>query len=136
MGAWGAGPFENDDAADWVWDLEESSDDSVIASALGAVADLSADEYLEAPEATMGLAAAEVVAAAFGAPAPILPEGVSNWIAGSHVVMSPNLLGEARTTVERVSTNSELKELWDEAGDQGWLAHVFNLQARLASVGD
>ena len=136
MGAWGAGPFENDDAADWVWDLEESSDDSVIASALGAVSDLSPDEYLEAPDATMGLAAAEVVAAAFGSPAPILPEGVANWIAGSHVVMSPNLLDKARMTVERVSTNSELKELWDEAGDQQWLAHVFNLQARLASVGD
>jgi hypothetical protein len=65
----------------------------------------------------------------------MLPEGVSNWIAGSHVVGSPNLFDQARMAVERVSTNSELKELWDEAGDQEWLAQVFNSQARLASVG-
>jgi hypothetical protein len=135
MGAWGAGPFENDHAADWVWDLEESSDDSVIIAALHGVSDLEAAEYLEAPVATLGLAAAEVVAAALGSPASMLPEGVSNWIAGSHVGVSPNLVDQARMAVERVPTNSELKELWDEAGDQEWLAHVFNLQARLASVG-
>jgi Domain of unknown function (DUF4259) len=26
MGAWGAGPFENDDASDWVYELEEAPD--------------------------------------------------------------------------------------------------------------
>jgi hypothetical protein len=135
MGAWGAGPFENDDAADWVSDLEESSDESVIAAALNVVSDLAPDEYLEAPDASLSLAAAEVVAAVFGSPCPGLPDEVSNWIAGSHAALSPDLVDRARAAVDRVSTNSELKELWDEAGDRQWLANVFNLQARLASVG-
>lgn len=30
MGAWGHGPFDNDDAGDWVWELEESEDFSVV----------------------------------------------------------------------------------------------------------
>jgi hypothetical protein len=134
MGAWGAGPFENDDASDWVWDLEESSGDGVIAAALSAVSDLQPEEYLEAPDATVGLAAAEVVAAALGAPAKKLPEGVSAWVSASHIVISPGLIDSARSVVDRVATNSELKDLWDEASNSDWLANVFNLQARLASI--
>ena len=34
MGAWDFGPFDNDDAGDWLYDLEKSSDTSVIAEAL------------------------------------------------------------------------------------------------------
>ncbi len=29
MGAWGTGPFENDDAADWILSLEDGSVDDV-----------------------------------------------------------------------------------------------------------
>ena len=40
MGAWGSGHFENDDAMDWVWELEADRDGSVVRAALGAVAEL------------------------------------------------------------------------------------------------
>lgn len=34
MGAWGAGPFDNDAALDWVWELDESSDLGVVRGAI------------------------------------------------------------------------------------------------------
>jgi hypothetical protein len=73
MGAWGAGAFDNDDALDWLSELVDSPD-----FALGrAVLDVTALEYLEAPEGSAALAAAEVVAAARGHPAALLPDEVT-----------------------------------------------------------
>ena len=60
MGAWGAGPFENDDAMDWAIDLEESGDVGFVVEALRAA---ESDGYLDAPEGSVTIAAAEVVAA-------------------------------------------------------------------------
>ena len=63
MGAWGCGSFENDDAVDWVYEFE-SSGVAAVASALEHVSSIAEDEYLEAPEASAAIAAAEIVAAA------------------------------------------------------------------------
>lgn len=71
MGAWGSGSFDNDDALDWVNDLEGSKGTAVIEFALQAVLDES--DYLEAPECSAALCAAEVVAALKGAPGQGLP---------------------------------------------------------------
>ena len=60
MGAWSAEPFGNDTAADWAWELEESSDWTVVAQTLQAA--LSADEPIDSDIATTAIAAAEVVA--------------------------------------------------------------------------
>jgi hypothetical protein len=65
MGAWDIGPFDNDDAADWLYVLEESSDVSTIAAALGVITDIG-DGYLEAPDCSNALAAVEIVAALRG----------------------------------------------------------------------
>lgn len=46
-GAWDTGPFANDDALDWVWELSESNDLSVIETTLKSAA--SSSGYLEAP---------------------------------------------------------------------------------------
>lgn len=40
MGAWGPGSFENDDAMDWVTELEDYATDSLIIAALNTVIDL------------------------------------------------------------------------------------------------
>ena len=37
MGAWGTGPFENDDAADWSYQLVDGAGPDVVAAALRAV---------------------------------------------------------------------------------------------------
>ena len=47
MGAWGVGTFENDDASDWAYQLEEAGDLDLVQVTLAAAADPEA--YLEAP---------------------------------------------------------------------------------------
>ena len=58
MGAWGTGPFDNDDAADFADDLSDEGDTDRIlahlADALTAVTD--AEGYIEAPEMNRALA--------------------------------------------------------------------------------
>jgi uncharacterized protein DUF4259 len=128
MGAWGARSFENDDALDWVWELHESADDSVVRAALAAVPE---DGQIEAPEAACACAAAEVVAAAAGAPAEWLPDEVKDWV-GAHGSAVAGLRSEAHAAVQRVATRSELQELWAEAGDTEWDKAVADLLGRLA----
>jgi poly-gamma-glutamate capsule biosynthesis protein CapA/YwtB (metallophosphatase superfamily) len=127
MGAWGSAAFENDDALDWVWELEESTDDAVVRAALTVALDA---EELEAPEASCALAAAEVVAAAGGAPVSSLPDGVRAWVAAHE--LPADLRGLAREAVTRIAERSELRQLWDEAGGDDWRDGVSALQARLA----
>jgi len=127
MGAWGARSFENDDALDWVWELQESHDDSVVRAALGAV---HGDGGVEAPEAACACAAAEVVAAAAGAPAAWLPDEVREWVA-AHGSAVTGLRGEAHAAVQRVATGSELQQLWAEAGDAEWDRAMADLLGRL-----
>ena len=60
MGAWDHTPFGNDDACDWGSDLRSAEDLSFIEETLDAVVH-TGEEYLEAPESSQGIAAAEVV---------------------------------------------------------------------------
>ena len=131
MGAWGPGVFENDDASDWVWELEDDTDGSVLTEALRLVADAPAEEYVEAPESCNALAAAEIVAAARGRLGASLPTEAAAWIAANAHVVDDQMLALARAAVERVGADSELKELWDEAADPAWAAAVAELRARL-----
>ena len=108
MGAWGVGTFENDDASDWVYQLEEAGDLDLVEVTLQAAADPEA--YLEAPTCCMALAAAEVVAALAGQPAPDLPEEIRTWV-GEHRLRVPS---ELRTlsvkALDQVAADSELKD--------------------------
>ncbi len=130
MGAWAHGGFDNDEALDFASELaagktwEPVSD--AIASLMGA-----SDGYLEAPEASRALAAAEVVAAAVGRPAAQLPAEVTAWVA-SAAVPDPELIGKARRAVERVLGDSELADLWDGSPDSAqWRRDVEELLGRL-----
>ena len=134
MGAWGAGTFENDDALDWIAELEQSGGLSAVRTALGQAAD-PADEYLEAPTCNAALAAAEVVAALHGAPAPDLPEEVERWVQAQQLGVADNLLRVAREVVERVGRQGELRELWEEAEPDdfnAWQRSLADLRSRLS----
>jgi Domain of unknown function (DUF4259) len=63
MSAWGHGSFDNDAAADWVYRFDQEGV-AAVASALARVAEFPEDEYLEDPEASAAIAAAEIVASA------------------------------------------------------------------------
>ena len=131
MGAWDIGPFDNDDASDWLYDLEESSDTSVIADTLEAVTD-AGDDYLEAPDCSTALAAAEIVAALRGHPLPNLPDEAKTWTEANEGLDVSSLVPEALAAVKRIRTNSELKELWDESSEAAkWHATLDDLSSRL-----
>lgn len=135
MGAWGSGSFENDDAMDWVSDLSASPDWSTVQAALDQVLALGPDDYLEAPDASVALAAAEVVAAAMEAPASNLPAEVTDWTAIHGANVEPDHAKGAYRAVMRVVEQSELQELWEETGDpSGWQGAVVDLQKRLAGA--
>ena len=55
MGSWGVDSFGNDDAADWAWQLDDSSDLTLVEATLER-ASVSVDTYLEAPAACEGVA--------------------------------------------------------------------------------
>jgi hypothetical protein len=129
MGAWGSGSFENDDAMDWVTGLTDDSSDAV-REALAPIASVG-DEYLQAPDCSIAIAAAEAVAAARGNPNDALPEEVAGWVAKKPVV-APDLVELARAAVDRVLINSELKDLWDEsATPDEWRQAMGDLRKRL-----
>jgi hypothetical protein len=146
MSAWGISTFENDDAVDWTYELEESENLGLVVDSLNAVADVK-DTGLDARLCARGLAAAEVVAeltrdqTTVGTRPPKggrlhLPAEVIAWVADhSHLNARPytRLASEA---VERVRAHSELQSLWAEAGDAAaWQAELDGLAARLRAAG-
>lgn len=121
MGTWSIHAFGNDEAADFAIELSESSNLDLIQSALEDV--IAADEYLEAPEADRGIAAAAVLALLNGQEIPgTLDEALSTWVKSQTTKPGSALLTKAQVVIERVlSENSELAELWIESDEyESW----------------
>lgn len=132
MGAWGIGSFENDDALDWVAGLVDSDGPEVISEAFASVL-VNPGDYLEAPDCSIGLAAAEVVAALNGRPSADLPDEVKDWAGERLGMANPDLVSNARQVIAAVTMGSELKELWEESDDYAvWQECVADLSRRLA----
>jgi Domain of unknown function (DUF4259) len=134
MSAWGTGNFENDDARDWLAGLQSLAMDDLTPILARAADDA---DYLEAGPSSVAVAAAEVVAALKGAPAENLPREIAAWTSATKNQPTsssmPELAGLAVRAVDRVRTNSELKELWMLAeGLNEWSAALRELTARLA----
>lgn len=108
MGVWGYLPFENDDALDWLEELEAGGSD-VIRQAL-AKAD---DRYVEAPDGAVALAAAEVTAASQGNPLGDLPENVTDWVTAHGLEITAEDVEMAVEVVDRVRTQRWLEETID-----------------------
>lgn len=130
MGAWGHGPFDNDDAMDWVADFGEQANWAMIEQSLRAVAE--ADGYVEAPESSMAIAAAEAVAVCLGKPHEAAPEVLTAFAtkhsepAGLHVELASKALGRI------TQPQSELCELWEETDlADAWKASLKDLNTRL-----
>lgn len=134
MGTWGMTTFENDDASDWLYDLEADEDGSILARALQPVNQIG-DAYLEAPECCNALAAAEIIAALAGRPMQDLPENAQQWVdAHRSIDPKPLLAPAAIKAVARIRQTSELRELWDEAPElPAWLASIDDLHRRLSA---
>jgi len=130
VGAWGAGPFDNDDALDWLNEFEAEG----IQAAGAAIADVLAleGEYLEAPGASRAIAAAEVIAAASGRPAAKLPTDLTRWLENRDTFRSPELHQNAVAAIKRVMTESELRDLWADSNQLDiWESTLKDLLERL-----
>jgi len=130
VGAWGAGPFDNDDALDWLREFEAEG----IQAAGAAIADVLAleGEYLEAPSASRAIAAAEAVAAASGRPAARLPSELARWLENHETFQSPELHQNALVAIKRVMVESELRDLWADSDKlDTWESTLKDLLGRL-----
>ncbi len=134
MGAWGSKAFENDGACDFLGELPDG-DGSALASPLEAIAGMARDEYLDVDDATAGVAAAELVAAAHGAGDDRLSRSAKRWLGASREeakAVSPTV---ALRAVERIYAASELRDLWSEgSGTTEWHDHMRELSRRLEAL--
>lgn len=129
MGTWGFGPFENDAASDWVDGLEDADDLTLAMDALQRVRET---DYIDADDATVAIAAAEVVAAAGGRPHADLPPEVEAWLRSARLDVEPWHAERAAGAIERIrGDESELAELWAEADEADWQSSLDDLTTRL-----
>jgi hypothetical protein len=135
MPGWGTGSFENEEAQSFLGQLKSLGIED-LRPILVRAADQ--EDYIEAPESSTAIAAAEVVAALLAAAkdetsSPAMPRKIVDWAGENKVAVPPDLVDLARRAVERVRTNSELKDLWLEAeGLNEWSASLRDLESRLA----
>ena len=130
MGAWGIAAFDNDDASDWVYDLEKRG----VAAIDAALADVEGSTDLEMPTDANAIAAGEVVAAALGRPVDGLREDIQQLAIFVGPDITPEHASRAGAAAQRVLARSELAELWD-ASDEGaeWRRSVDDLVKRLTA---
>lgn len=121
MGASGAGPFENDDALDFLDELEESEPDvrrKRVESALDSV--VRASGYIEAPAMSQAVAAAVLVAACDDLESVVGERNVPWWVDDEPIEVDEELEELATQALHRAlqSEDNELWELWAD-GDGG-----------------
>ncbi|MCB9664369.1 MAG: DUF4259 domain-containing protein [Alphaproteobacteria bacterium] len=130
MGAWDVGPFDNDAALDWVGDLDDAEGWEPVAAVLRFA---EVEGFVDAEDASEGLAAAEVVAAGLGRAREEVPEEVTWFLGRVGHRPSPELVALAGTAVQRIlGDDSELRGLWEDTDDlDAWLADTEGLVRRL-----
>ena len=94
MGDWGYGPFDNDDAADWIYEVEASDGLGSVRTKLTQV--LEVEGELESPDAHEGLAAAEILAIAIG-PVPVPSQEPSRRGSRGSMSVPPTLISHWRS---------------------------------------
>lgn len=121
VGAWGAGPFDNDAAEAWLGALKQAAADGTAAALLRTTIEPLADPALgliDAEEAGSAIAAAAVIAALLGRPGTGMPAPVRAWLERQEslrAAASP-LQPIALAVVARVKAASELHFYWEAAG--------------------
>jgi hypothetical protein len=125
--------FDNNFVADWIYNIRQASDLSVLSKAFENV--LEGYGKVMERECALGIAAAEIVAAMAGRPAMDVPYAVDDYIERVKTVPDPALIQTAIKAVERIRTGSELQQIWDEREDGGaWREALLDLADRLAAT--
>jgi len=121
-GTWDEGPFDNDTAADWVFEFEEADQQAGldhIQAALVLAAGVGGNDYLKADAGMEAVAAAEVVAAIRGLAVErsAYNEEALDWVARTTPVADQPLVNLAVTALDRVAASkSEPAKPWEGSG--------------------
>ncbi len=139
MGAWGEGPFDNDDAGDWAYGFDGVDEATGLRLLADALELGDADTYIEAPEGTTAVAAAAVVSW-LNDPAAIpdspYGEDAAVWVRTARPTPNVPLNDAALAALDRVRSNqSELAELWAESDDVAWSRSLIEIESRLRAHG-
>jgi hypothetical protein len=136
VGAWGPGPFDNDDASDFASRVADEGDLALIEASFDKVV-AAGTSYLEAPAACDAVAGAEILAMLLDRPSEETeyPDDIEEWASESEHVPTAALLAKAVQAMDRVLTPpSELVELWTERDDlDDWKESVQNVKTRLSA---
>lgn len=122
--------FENDDAWDWLDELESLKGYSSLNDIFREV---QRQEYVEHPDSSEALTAAAVVACGIGQELEDTPSRIKDWVAARKNRPSQKLVDAAIAAVSRIRENSETRELYQEQGLlNSWLRPVDTLLALLS----
>lgn len=137
MHIWGAAPFANDAAEEWLADFG-SNDFRLIDRTLAGIAALLPADHLDDIEAAEALAAAECIAAACGHPAADLPADLHEWLdANAPMQVKPEYITMAQQAAARVHTQSDLRRVWAATDHFDlWDTAVADLRTRLDRITD
>ena len=130
MGAWGVGNFDNDTALDWVCDLDEYDDTTLLEQTLDAID----EDDIDASSAEEALIAIEVIARLLcNFKKDDYSEEVDRWVKAHPITVSNELLEKAKKTITLIlGGNSELRGLWESTHNyQKWILIVKDLEQRL-----
>jgi hypothetical protein len=133
VGAWGELAFDNDDANDWAYGLDEVDDLSLVESAFAEL-ERAGSGFLEQGVACNALAACEVLARLRGRPgyANAYTQKVDKWVAAHRIETPSTLVDRGVAAIDQVlGDNSELRELWEETDPAPWRLAVADLRRRL-----
>lgn len=125
--------FGNETAREWLRTLFPSSTDEHIIRAFLAV--VQSESFVDAQDAERAVAAAEMVALSHGAGAPDNPQECSMWVRRNNYKAAPELVTASVEVIERIFSNSELKELWERTdGMIQWKTEIHSLMSRLNKI--
>lgn len=132
MGSWDVSSFGNDGARDWLDELLQAKGADRVFRSLMVAGKHGPNDYLQSTECECAVAAAEIVAAGAGNPSAKLPPKAAQWVQERNFTAGAEIVDLALRVVERVSKNSELKELWDDTDSaEEWYKLVEDLEKRL-----
>jgi hypothetical protein len=132
MGSWGPQTFQNDTAMDWLHDLYDSDDFTLVQKTLLRISG-PPEQFTQCSVEERALAAAEIVASWLGHPPP-KKQGLEEWVRKHTDWCTPEILTLARQTVALIKMKSELRKLrTDHHGvvQKEWLESVTDLERRL-----
>ena len=133
MGAWSEDTFGNDIACDWVGTFLDVPSLETVREAIDEV--LGTEDYLDSYEASMCLAACEVIARSQGrwGVRDAYSEELDAWLEQNPLEIQEDLKKAADDAIARIlGPDSELVELWDDGGyNESWHEAVDDLRARV-----